>query len=120
VRTWAGLVLGGALGLRAPTGVAARRCRDKEWSERQIVRIIKQAAKRYDQSPKKMVRVARCESNLDPCAVNPAGPYRGLFQFLDSTWRSTPYRHDNVYDPKANALAAAWMWREGRRDEWTC
>jgi hypothetical protein len=38
-----------------------------------------------------MVRVARCESVLDPCAVNRSGPYYGLFQYLKSTWKTTPY-----------------------------
>jgi resuscitation-promoting factor RpfB len=32
--------------------------------------------------------VARCESSGNPTAVNPAGPYYGLYQFLASTWRS--------------------------------
>jgi hypothetical protein len=67
-----------------------------------------------------MVRVARCESNLDPCAVNRAGPYYGLFQFLKSTWKSTPYGDEDIYDPKAQAMAAGWMWKKGRKDEWAC
>jgi uncharacterized protein YabE (DUF348 family) len=32
--------------------------------------------------------LARCESGGNPRAVNPAGPYYGLYQFLASTWRS--------------------------------
>ena len=56
-----------------------------------------------------MIRVAQCESNLNPCAVNRSGPYYGLFRFLKSTWRSTPYGDHDTNDPKARALAAAWM-----------
>jgi hypothetical protein len=100
----------------APFEAAAR----KEWSERRIIRIVHEAADRYDQPRKAMVRVARCESNLDPYARNPAGPYLGLFQFLRSTWKTTPYRDEDIFDPKANAFAAAWMWKKGRRDEWAC
>lgn len=112
-------LLGGAiaLGLAAlPVGTEARR----RWSERQVEQIITRAARRYDQSPSIMLRVARCESNLDPYAVNRAGPYYGLFQFLPSTWRSTPYGKKDWFDPRANALAAGWMWKQGRKNEWVC
>jgi len=101
-------------------GEARRRCRSNRYSEREIERIITRAARKYGQSKKAMLRVARCESNLDPCAVNRAGPYYGLFQFLKSTFDSTPYRDKDIFDPKANAFAAAWMWKKGRRNEWTC
>ena len=107
-----------ALAGGAPSVSGGRGCND--WSERRIIRIIEEAADRYGQSRKAMVRVARCESNLDPCAVNRAGPYYGLFQFLRSTWKTTPYRDEDIFDPRANARAAAWMWKEGRRDEWAC
>jgi uncharacterized protein YabE (DUF348 family) len=32
--------------------------------------------------------LAQCESSGNPNAYNPAGPYYGLYQFLESTWRS--------------------------------
>jgi len=32
--------------------------------------------------------LAECESGGNPNAVNPAGPYYGLYQFSASTWRS--------------------------------
>ncbi len=89
------------------------------YSRQQIVRIIYDAADRFDQSRSAMLRVAECESNLDPYAVNPSGSY-GLFQFIRSTWRSTPYGDQDIFDPKANANAAAWMWSEGRKSEWVC
>jgi uncharacterized protein YraI len=92
---------------------------DEEYSRRQIVRIIYSAADRYDQSRSDMLRVAECESNLDPYAVNPSGSY-GLFQFIRSTWESTPYGNKDIFDPEANANAAAWMWSEGRKSEWVC
>lgn len=117
-RVLGGLVGGGAAalgGLGGPVDVAARR-----WSERRVIRIIENAADRYGQPKAAMVRVARCESNLDPEAVNRAGPYYGLFQFLKSTWNTTPYRNDDIFDPRANARAAAWMWKQGRRNEWAC
>ena len=78
------------------------------------------AAKKYGQSENAMVRVARCESTLDPCAVNRSGPYYGLFQFLKSTWDTTPYGDRDIFDPEAQALAAGWMWKQGRKNEWAC
>jgi uncharacterized protein YraI len=92
---------------------------NQEYSRREIVRIIYHAADRYGQSRDDMLRVAECESNLDPYAVNPSGSY-GLFQFIRTTWKSTPYGHKDIFDPEANANAAAWMWSEGRKSEWVC
>ncbi|HEU5433609.1 MAG TPA: SH3 domain-containing protein, partial [Thermomicrobiales bacterium] len=90
-----------------------------QYSHDQIVKIIYAAADRYGQSRDAMLRVATCESNLDPYAVNPSGSY-GLFQFIRSTWQSTPYGNQDIFDPKANANAAGWMWSQGRQAEWVC
>ncbi len=109
------------LGLRQSSTLASRaRCRRKDWSEQRVKRFIKEAADRYNQSERAMLRVALCESNYDPCAVNPAGPYYGLYQFRKSTWDWTPYRKEDIYHPKWNALATAWMWKEGHKDHWAC
>lgn len=101
----------------APNGQASGS--QDNYSRKQIVRYITQAANTYNQSPEDMLRVAQCESNLDPYAVNPSGSY-GLFQFIRSTWKSTPYGQEDIFDPKANSMAAAWMWSEGRKSEWVC
>jgi len=85
-----------------------------------IVSIIYAAADRYGQPRADMLRVAECESNLDPNAVNPISGASGLFQFLPSTWATTPYANDNIFDPWASANAAGWMWSVGRRGEWAC
>jgi hypothetical protein len=89
-------------------------------SEQEILDFIAKAAKKYGQSKSAMVRVARCESVLDPCAVNRSGPYYGLFQFLKSTWKTTPYGDRDIFDPEAQSLATAWMWDQGRKNEWAC
>ena len=88
-------------------------------SENEIIQIIYTAADRYGQPREDMLRVARCESNLIPTAVNPAGSY-GLFQFVPSTWASTPYANEDILDTYANANAAGWMWSVGRRSHWVC
>jgi hypothetical protein len=100
-------------------GGSGDRCKGS-YTEKEILGFIAKAAKKYGQSENAMVRVARCESNLDPCAYNGSGPYYGLFQFLKSTWKQTPYGDKNIYDPKAQALATGWMWKQGRKNEWAC
>jgi hypothetical protein len=90
------------------------------YSEDQIVDIIYEAAENYGQSRDAMLRVARCESGLDPNAVGGGGAYHGLFQFVPSTFAGTPYGEYDIYDPWANANAAGWMWSEGKKGNWVC
>jgi hypothetical protein len=90
------------------------------YSEEQIVGIIYEAADNYGQSREDMLRVARCESSLNPNAVGGGGAYHGLFQFVPSTFAGTPYGEYDIYDPWANANAAAWMWSEGQKSSWVC
>jgi hypothetical protein len=66
------------------------------------------------------LRVAKCESGYNPQAYNPAGPYYGLFQFLMSTFNATPFKGQNIYDPVANAGAAAWKYSQGGASAWGC
>jgi len=64
-------------------------------------------------------RRAWCESTMNPLASN--GTHIGLFQFLPSTYATTPYAgRGSIWSAKWNSLAAAWMQRVGRGNEWTC
>src|SRR5262249_35923276 len=90
------------------------------WSTGELVQIIYAAAARYGQNGDGMLRVAQCESGLDPSNVTPPYSASGLFQFLPGTWATTPYADQDIFDPVANANAAAWMWSVGRRNEWDC
>jgi hypothetical protein len=94
------------------------KCRPE--SPAKVRRHIRAAAKRYNQPYKKLLCVAQCESSLNNCAVNRAGKTYGLFQYLDSTWKSTPFKGKSVFDAKANADATAWMWKEGNENQWDC
>jgi soluble lytic murein transglycosylase-like protein len=85
-----------------------------------LIAIIYDAADRYGQPREDMLRVARCESDLVPTAVNGPGGSYGLFQFKPPTWLGTPFAEYDIFDPRANANAAAWMWAQGRRREWVC
>ncbi len=90
------------------------------YSEEQVVDIIYEAADNYGQSRDDMLRVARCESGLDPNAVGGGGAYYGLYQFVPSTFAGTPYGQYDIHDPWANANAAGWMWSEGHKGDWVC
>lgn len=85
-----------------------------------VIDIITEAANRYGQSPSAMLAVAKCESNYNPNAVNSRSGASGLFQFLPGTFKGTPFASYSIFDPWANANAAAWMWSVGRRGEWVC
>lgn len=85
-----------------------------------IVDIIYAAADRYGQPRADMLRVAQCESNLIPSAVNRSSGASGLFQFMPGTWATTPYADQDIFSAYASANAAGWMWSVGRRGEWSC
>lgn len=67
------------------------------------------------------LRIAKCESGYNPYAQNPSGA-EGLFQFMPSTFANTPPGRagGSIWDPTANAQAAAWMYSQGRQGEWEC
>lgn len=120
LRTVAGLALGGTLGVLAHEHPASARCVEK-WSKKQIRKFIRKAANRYNQSYTKMLCVAKCESSLTACAVGGGGQWYGLFQFVPSTFEGTPYGDEDIFHPRFNALAAAWMWQQyDPADHWTC
>lgn len=80
---------------------------------------IKRAARHFHQSSTLAFRVVRCETGrtFDWFLQ---GAHQGAWQYLWSTWRSTPYAHRSPYSPKWSTLATMWMWSQGRRGEWQC
>ena len=92
----------------------------REMSQAEIIQVIYDAADYYRQPRQDMLRVARCESDLVPRAINREGKSYGIFQFKTGTWLSTPYADYDIFDPRASAYAAGWMWSVGRRNEWVC
>jgi soluble lytic murein transglycosylase-like protein len=85
-----------------------------------VAACITRAAHLHRVSDALLFRRARCESGLNPYARNASGA-SGLFQFLPSTWATTPYgRRGSIWSPKWSSLAAAWMVRVGRGGEWVC
>lgn len=66
------------------------------------------------------MNVAWCESRYHPTSVNSSSGAEGLFQFLPSTWAFTPYAGDPPFDPRYNALAAAWLYQRDGPSQWQC
>jgi soluble lytic murein transglycosylase-like protein len=65
--------------------------------------------------------VAACESGGSATAQNASGA-TGLFQFMPSTFASTPQGQSgaSITDPVASAQAAAWMYSQGQTGQWSC
>jgi len=76
------------------------------------------AAAEYGQDPAVLYRVMICESRGDQFADN--GICKGLFQFNPGTWAGTPFGGQDIFDGKAQIKGAAWMFAQGRQNEWTC
>jgi soluble lytic murein transglycosylase-like protein len=83
-----------------------------------VIGIIETAAARWGVSGAWMVQIARCESGLRPTAVNAAGPYLGLFQFLQSTF--THNGGTSIWDAANQANVTAKMLAHGQAYQWSC
>jgi hypothetical protein len=116
-------LLGAMIGTSAPQA-SANTATPQHYSTEQVSSIITQVFGQYASGA---IRVARCESGLNPYAVNPAytGGSRasGVFQILyPSTWYGTSQAGASPYDAYANVRAAhdifvrdGYSWRE-----WSC
>jgi soluble lytic murein transglycosylase-like protein len=86
----------------------------------EITNAVKLASIVYGVPRSLLWRKMWCESKGWPFADNPTSDASGLFQFMPSTYRSTPFSSVSLWDPYANALAAGYMHRVGRGGEWEC
>jgi hypothetical protein len=107
---------------RSAGAVFARLCRRWRTAHRRprpgnVVGSVRLAATRYGLSADGMLRVARCESNLQRAAAN--GQYLGLFQL--GSYARERYLRGDWRDAYANAMAAAQYAHEaGGWSPWTC
>jgi Transglycosylase SLT domain len=78
----------------------------------------------YAVAPPSIVRdlacIAQAESRFDPNAKNPRSTASGIFQFLNTTWASTPQGRAgrSVFDWKANIDAGIWLYQTAGRYQW--
>ena len=92
-----------------------------------IEQIIRDAAARHGVSGDQLVRIAKCESNLNSSAVNRGynenGFPSGLFQHLSGYYpaRAAKYGYKNdVFDAYSNAGVTAAMFTDGQSYQWQC
>ena len=114
------ILLLAALGAAVTVAVASVDATAKKVTPR-VVAAINLACATYGNC-NTLWRRAGCETGgtYSARARNNSSGATGLFQFLLSTWNSTPYRRFSRTNPYANALAAGWMIGAGRGDEWSC
>lgn len=88
-------------------------------SPKTVAEIVVDAAVRHGIDQDFFLKVAKCESNLDPRAINPRGPYIGLFQFHPRTYSAFGGR--DLYDPVEQSEVAARMFAQGLAfQHWEC
>ncbi len=84
-----------------PASVAS--ARGKDWSALVCT---------YDWDCSWAMAVLACESGGDPNAYNPAGPYVGLFQILDTSL--------SLFDPRMNIAEAYYKYQSQGPGAWGC
>ena len=90
----------------------------KEW----IKGIILSKAEEQNINPDLFLKIAKCESGLNPNAKNKNSSASGLFQFLKSTWNKTitELKQPNwdIFNPVHNAEAAAYLMSKDGTKHW--
>lgn len=89
--------------------------------------IVRQAARKYGLDENNFVRIAMCESTMNPNAVNYSynenGYPSGLFQHLSGYYpaRALKYGYStDVFDTYSNANTTAAMFADGQSYLWEC
>jgi soluble lytic murein transglycosylase-like protein len=93
-----------------------------------VEQIVRAAARRYGLDENYFVKIAMCESTMNPGAVNYGysenGNPSGLFQHLSGYWPARAARYGfagaSVFDTTANAHVTAGMWADGLSYLWEC
>lgn len=69
----------------------------------------------FGEDAEQAIKVARCESGLNPKAVNKASSARGLFQIMQS-WHKIDQKW--LFDPEINIRVAYKLWTEQGWTPW--
>ena len=93
-----------------------------------VEQIVRDAANKYGISEDYFVSIAKCESTLNPNAVNygyyaGGGNPSGLFQYLPETWNRLSNLsgiYGDIWDATSQAELTAWAFANGHSGEWEC
>ncbi|MGI8422550.1 MAG: transglycosylase SLT domain-containing protein [Chloroflexota bacterium] len=89
----------------------------------QIRALITSVAQRYGVDEGQMLRIAECESRLNPRVTGRDGA-AGVFQVIPTTWTWASGRIGlagaSPYDPVANAEVAGWLLANVGASQWVC
>ena len=83
--------------------------------------LITAQSQKYHIDPELLIRIAVCESGLNPNIKNPASSASGIFQFLNSTFLSQATKYGLPLDknnPEIQAELAARMISDGGLRHW--
>jgi len=85
--------------------------------------VIEAAGARWGADGPLLLRIAECESRLNPTVIGRNGA-AGLFQIIPETWRWAAERLSlgsaSPFDPLANAEVAAWLLVTAGPGQWGC
>ena len=100
-------------------GVASRETHGGT-TEADRAKVIKQIKRAWEGNDRKAIRVAECESGLNPKATSPGGTYLGLWQFSRATWKDYEGPGDDPRDVSAyrQTLVAWKLFQDRRWDPW--
>lgn len=102
-----------------PCGLEVVLCEGEEgYWDSQVEKIIRETASNAGLDPDHAVILAQCESSLDTYAMNETSGAKGLFQFLDSTWKYIGAKGDpyNPYDSSREFV----KWYPLHPEWWVC
>jgi len=74
---------------------------DEEYYKAEPLRYLRYRGEQLgfeNQDITKAIRIARCESNFNQYAKNPQSTAKGIYQFIDGTWRANCLKDGNVYN----------------------
>jgi len=83
-----------------------------------VEKVKRQITRAWEGNDRKAIRVADCESGLNPKATSPGGKYLGLWQFSKATWQDYGGPGDDPRDVSAyRQTLVAWKLFQDRRWE---
>lgn len=76
----------------------------------------------YADTEQRMFNTMMCLSGGRANLVDPAGPYVGIFQYSDNTWRGewNDYHQFSIENPRVQIYATALAWQKNMQQRWRC